>query len=356
MEFPSNQKNLSLQDLDNPSPMTHNADPVKNLPDYVSQKALSLSDRILDKAGKIKGENGEEALHDMRVATRRLRETLRLFAYYYPLARVKTALGKIKKITALLGLPRELDVNFLLLQQMAPPENAAPQHKMIHEYLLEILDTERNRLRRKMHKRFAGLDLPSLGKEVRTLIKNGTRRKKTNLKNLKLAVSALSSDSFLQTQLDDRVCPFRELSSETVAGMEDSALHQLRIQIKKLRYALELINPLFGNSYDCLISKAQALQNMLGEYHDLDVLTSFLQDHGQSLKSRNRLHLEEAIAVVLPEIQKRKTSLGQEIPRLYTLFIEALHDTIPIPNPAEPLPDDQSKPSSTMEGGAMLPE
>jgi CHAD domain-containing protein len=331
METPSRLEKESLPGETHPPPPGQNADQTKDLRDYASQKILSLVNRILNRAGKIKDENGVEALHEMRVATRRLRQTLRLFAYYYSSAQIKSALGRTKKITRLLGRPREMDVNLLLLQQLAPSEDAPWQRHLGYEYLLENLETERNRLRRKLQKRLSKLNLQSLRKEAKVLIQPRKRREKTCPGDLEGAALDSSPDSFLRALLVDRVTPWGGLSFDIFAGMDYSALHQLRIQAKNLRYTLELLNPPLGNPFDSLIVMARDLQNLLGEYHDWDILIAWLGVQLKSLQSRNRRHLREAVEAVKVEIQKKKISLRGELPRHCAHFAEVLHCTFPMP-------------------------
>ena len=52
---------------------------------------------------------------------------------------------------------------------------------------------------------------------------------------------------------------------------EVTALHDLRIACKRLRYLLELTHPCFGPYASTAIKRVKELQDLLGEIHDADV-------------------------------------------------------------------------------------
>jgi len=60
-----------------------------------------------------------ERLHDMRVATRRLRAALEIFAPCFPRKRHRKALKKVKTLADALGERRDLDVEIELLESLA---------------------------------------------------------------------------------------------------------------------------------------------------------------------------------------------------------------------------------------------
>ena len=69
-------------------------------------------------------------------------------------------------------------------------------------------------------------------------------------------------------------------------------LHDMRIAAKRLRYLLELSEPLFGPPAKKGAKEAKALQDLLGEIHDCDELLPLVDGHVA------RLRAEDAAAVV----------------------------------------------------------
>jgi CHAD domain-containing protein len=63
-------------------------------------------------------------------------------------------------------------------------------------------------------------------------------------------------------------------------------LHQMRIGAKRLRYTLELFAPALGGLLPSAIERIKVLQDLLGDIHDLDVVTPLLVGVArQTLKS-----------------------------------------------------------------------
>ena len=65
-----------------------------------------------------------EGVHDMRVASRRLRAAMEVFASCFPRKPFKRALGDVKAIADALGERRDLDVAIAALEQFAQGQSA----------------------------------------------------------------------------------------------------------------------------------------------------------------------------------------------------------------------------------------
>lgn len=73
-------------------------------------------------------------------------------------------------------------------------------------------------------------------------------------------------------------------------------LHLLRIAVKRLRYALELFEPaLDGGSAKCH-ARALAVQDLLGEHHDLVVLSDRVEHAAKMLHDNKRKVLSAGLA------------------------------------------------------------
>jgi CHAD domain-containing protein len=81
----------------------------------------------------------------------------------------------------------------------------------------------------------------------------------------------------------DRVADVRPPSD----GQERPAeLHALRIAVKRLRYALELVKPALGDGYEELHGRVKTVQELLGDHHDLVVLQTRVQRRRARLEAR----------------------------------------------------------------------
>jgi len=56
-----------------------------------------------------------------------------------------------------------------------------------------------------------------------------------------------------------------------------TGLHDMRISVKRLRYAMELFVPCFGKRFRRCLKEIQGLQELLGSIHDIDVLITYLR-------------------------------------------------------------------------------
>jgi CHAD domain-containing protein len=66
----------------------------------------------------------------------------------------------------------------------------------------------------------------------------------------------------------DELCAFMPQAADTG---EVTALHDMRIAAKRLRYILEITNPCFGPCAEAAVKPIKECQDLLGEIHDCDV-------------------------------------------------------------------------------------
>jgi len=81
--------------------------------DVRAGEVFEQADRVLDL-------DDVEGVHDMRVATRRLRAALEIFAPAFPRKRYRKALKRVRALADALGERRDLDVEIELLETVAP--------------------------------------------------------------------------------------------------------------------------------------------------------------------------------------------------------------------------------------------
>ncbi|HEY0739527.1 MAG TPA: CHAD domain-containing protein [Herpetosiphonaceae bacterium] len=205
------------------------------------------------------------AVHQMRVATRRLRASLQSTAIAYKSKPVDALHKSLRRLTRALGAVRDLDV---LLMRLREDVQQLGSDRSVVEQRIDQLQVERDAAHNK------------LAAELRT------KRTARMLAQL---------NDFLLCQLDEIQAPaelpllvrhhagsaiWRELEAvqrfETVMPHGSSEqLHELRISCKHLRYTLELFEPALGENAHELIKQVEAIQEHLGQIHDADVALAY---------------------------------------------------------------------------------
>ena len=109
-----------------------------------------------------------EGVHDMRVASRRLRAALRLFAPWIAPGDLRRVKRSVRDVTRALGTVRELDVLHLRLTTLA--EEAARERALAIEFVTATIDRRRRRARARMMARFARVDMDGLDQALARLV------------------------------------------------------------------------------------------------------------------------------------------------------------------------------------------
>lgn len=188
------------------------------------------------------------AVHKARVASRRLREIL-------PVAvgrRAYDALNRgVRRVTRALGPVREVDVTLALLASFVAAGVVARRSSTP---LRQALVARRADARQRMRRALERLALGDL--EARTMA--GARREP----RIAQARSRLARRA---TRL--------ERAMAAAGGLyEAERLHEVRIAVKKLRYAEEVLAAVTGGTPGQRLRTLKRAQDILGRMHDLDVL------------------------------------------------------------------------------------
>lgn len=204
-----------------------------------------------------------EGVHDMRVASRRLRSALRDFT---PLLRrgkrLDAARAALKRLADALGAVRDEDVAIHALEHLktaAPPEAQAG----LDEYVAE----RRERRERARADLFVALDERAI-EEARGLLARALTGKARGAKK----ETGADFGAALGAVADRLWRELSELSQSLYRPNKAKRLHEMRIAAKRLRYALELLHCCRrGGAPKELAAAVADLQGELGDLHDCDV-------------------------------------------------------------------------------------
>jgi inorganic triphosphatase YgiF len=203
-----------------------------------------------------------EFIHQMRVATRRLRSALRLFAPRLPPRLAEQILPELRILTERLGQARDFDV--LLTEIAAPVLHAVPGEPRLAA-LIGAVTMRQNTAREAAVKHLQSIAYCRLLLHVTALLHKSPFADT----DCTVGVDAETIGNFARTRL--KRLRKKVLALAALAAIDDPAsLHRLRIGIKRLRYALEFFSPLLANkTLQPLLAEMALLQDELGQLNDL---------------------------------------------------------------------------------------
>ncbi len=255
------------------------------------------------------GDWDTEFLHDLRVAIRRTRSGLSLVRKVFPEATVVRFSREFGRLGRLTGPTRDLDV-YLLMEEAYLNRLPPALQPGLRDFFVAL------RRRRQLEQK----------KLVRVL-----RSKKT--------MAVLDAWQRTLAQADRQAAPRADMPVQELAGRivtkrfkrvlrdgqalhadsPDADVHRLRIQCKKLRYAMEFFGSLYPRQeMQQLVRHLKKLQEILGDFNDLSVQQDMLRSALAALRGGSAQTL--ATAAALGGLMQ---SLFQEQHELRSHFVEA---------------------------------
>lgn len=221
----------------------------------------------------------EISVHQARVASRRLREALPVLGGRADEQALGQAGRRVRRITRALGPVRELDVTLLLLTELegkdtAPKRAIARVRKAVVEERqkrrTEMLDEITPSRLDKLRNRLVKVASPDSHEEVpRDALTEAAVQASHRARTLKAAIDRAGG-----IYLADR-------------------LHRVRIEAKKLRYALEIQRELSRSRSTAGLTRLKTEQDLLGRIHDLEILIDRARRVQGRLSPRDRIGMAE---------------------------------------------------------------
>jgi CHAD domain-containing protein len=202
-----------------------------------------------------------EALHNLRVATRRLRSALRDFAPVLRKRPLATVSKDLKKFGAALGAVRDLDVALSALEKLRK-KTADKAVKAGIGKLIDERRANRERAQADLMETLAASAIDDLRKRFYAAIEESAQKKN---KAKTISFTDAGRAAILKTLHE-----FCDLSASLYAPHEVEKLHKLRICAKRLRYTLELFTACWGAAVAPFAEEVSRLQTYLGKVHDAD--------------------------------------------------------------------------------------
>ncbi len=233
-----------------------------------------------NEAASLKGED-PEGIHQMRVALRRLRSALALFRPFVPAEQYDWMKGEVKWLGGYLGPARDWDV--FLAELLAPVHEGFERTNGREAPLLAGLGALEAAARARRERAYDGAREAILSPRMTEfqlrlgawLEEKGWRAQPVNEQSARLFQPV--------GQLADQLLAKRHKRARKAgrgfAGLSVEDRHQLRIVLKKLRYAAEFFRSLYEDKpARRYIQQLAAFQDMLGHLNDVATATRLLHD------------------------------------------------------------------------------
>ena len=205
------------------------------------------------------GEDPED-VHDMRVAIRRMRASMSVFREALPV-RAQALRRELKWVGAALGEVRDLDVQLEQFGRWAG--ELSTEDRTALAPVMKTFERRRSQARQRLLRVLDSRRYERLIASLTTMLRQGPLRRSPPSR-----VPALIAGPDL---VRGRYRRMRKAGNPIDDHSPPEALHRLRIREKRLRYATEFLQPLYGKPAGRLIKRLSTMQDVLGLYQDAQV-------------------------------------------------------------------------------------
>jgi CHAD domain-containing protein len=237
-----------------------------------------------------------DGVHDMRVATRRLRAALQVFQEVRGLGKLER---RVKRLQDALGEVRDLHVQRDWMAEAAKGEK--PQRRRVLEELRAqhqpLLRQKEQHLRGEL-KRWTTRTVPALLSQMARLQDKRSYGGKHVRRHLRWRVR----------RVEQRIERYMQASDAVSA-------HVLRKELKKLRYELEIFQPALPRTMNALLEVLVPLQGLLGQVHDADVRLELFERTAAEAPSSQRAAALKLLDKVREERTQRAAEIARELQR-----------------------------------------
>jgi len=201
-----------------------------------------------------------EGVHDMRVATRRLRSVLLDFNPLLKKSALKPVKNEIKQLANALGSVRDLDAAIITLEKL----KLKTRNPLIKKGVGKLLGNRsvlREKARAQLEAFLKTNDLSKLHERFDSAVEEAVRQKKS--------AQSCTFEEFGLTAISIKLEEFRDLSKTIYTPFDAEGLHDFRLSAKRLRYTIELFST--RPKLVKFAGKLSRMQDFLGEVHDCDL-------------------------------------------------------------------------------------
>lgn len=257
---------------------------------------------LANQAGTIEGSD-PECLHDMRVATRRLRAALRDFEPAFEQDRLDPLVKDVRWLAQLLGRIRDLDV-FIAWLQRYEQEAPSSQRPFVRR-IIEDRQTARVRERAALLSGIASERYEQFTRAFSQFVRASAARTQCGQQPLiDMATSKLERQLRRVRRIGKRV------NSKRL-----KRLHELRIECKRLRYTAESLSTLYPGGLNSLIKRTGKIQDALGRVHDTSIYRQFLKEMRRAQSADSGM--QDALTAMIKRLRAEQDSTYKDYGKVY---------------------------------------
>jgi CHAD domain-containing protein len=224
-----------------------------------------------------------DAVHDMRVASRRVRAGLAEYAKLFDPAAREVFRGRAREITTALGVPREIDVSISILQGRRREFHGSARSALNH--VLAKLRALREQESAAIVRTAGLVASPEFDADVARLMQG----------------VASHRQCYRKSAVRGATRRYRDVVDAYLAWQDDRGeqqLHRVRIAFKKLRYACEIYQTAYGRKMEKFVRSLKDVQDWLGDWHDYWVVRGYVTQAAPTIPPKDAEGAAELQVVV----------------------------------------------------------
>jgi CHAD domain-containing protein len=241
----------------------------------VRKLALRQLDRFMSLEPKVLRGDDPDAIHDLRVASRRLQQILDLL---YPTPRpaeIRKLRRKIQRCRRALGEVRNCDVQLQRVDKILGSKRTARREswEAVRHYLRQRRSESFQKAARKLGKVNLAVFYVQLKEHLTPslVVSSVVRRDERPIE--------LGPEQFYERMGEALERVWHGIETQVAQSLRDSGapvIHSVRIAAKRVRYLIEVIREFNVAGAAMTLARLRALQQLLGDWHDLEVLEQMM--------------------------------------------------------------------------------
>jgi len=222
-----------------------------------------------------------EFIHRARVASRRLRAALRIFRDCFGENKVKRWRKEVRQLTQGLGAVRDRDVQIEFVRGVLAGLEDATHRPGIARLVLR-LEQNRRALQPMAVEAVGRLQASGAAEDMLA----ASKQMLSKLKRRELSPLSPFSARRAEKQIQKCLNRFLEYEDCLASAQDGQQHHAMRIAAKRLRYTMEICEPVYTAGLREFIQALKQVQSLLGDIHDCDVWVEEIQEFVEDERGR----------------------------------------------------------------------